>query len=433
MVSLESLNQDCMEMIFAYLSTRDLSSMALVSHTLLESVTPRLYRSLVFHSEHARKFTKGSSALTASVRRLDIRVVPMYRGAVHTTFLREFLNTVRMAENLNSFTCTQPIILPPALRAMKDHKYIRHIRIHAKLNQEQALALQQLNALDSATLDASTWNVIDMLPNWMCSMSSSLTALTLYSLPDLNDNVFFSTVTALVNLVQLHVVNCGKIQHELVIMLSVHTPKLQSLAFTDLSTSELTAPCQLLHLRHLVIDNRIDAASGLLKASWTFFIKLTREWGCSLTSVVLKPSIRTPIHDSVITDLLDVHETTLQHLMLLNCELSVASMRNIAGQCQRLERLGVSVPYKDIYTVAEAFSRSYSLETLHDLGDITHNHGTRPILTKDNVRVLIDMIPSLKRVVTWDRIWTVRATSTGPCSPPLLWNLIRCTGTQGIR
>lgn len=64
MVSADSLNLDVLELIFAYLSGKDLAAVALVSTSFLAAVIPRLYRTLSFRTRHAKKYHKV--ALTAT-------------------------------------------------------------------------------------------------------------------------------------------------------------------------------------------------------------------------------------------------------------------------------------------------------------------------------------------------------------------------------
>lgn len=58
MVSADSLNLDVLELIFAYLSGKDLSAVALVSNSFLAGVIPRLYRTLSFRYHDAKKYPK---------------------------------------------------------------------------------------------------------------------------------------------------------------------------------------------------------------------------------------------------------------------------------------------------------------------------------------------------------------------------------------
>lgn len=56
MVSADNLNLDCLEIIFAYLYGNDLVSVSLVSRSFLAGVIPRLYRSLVFTLNQAKRY-----------------------------------------------------------------------------------------------------------------------------------------------------------------------------------------------------------------------------------------------------------------------------------------------------------------------------------------------------------------------------------------
>ena len=58
MLTIEDLNQDCLELVYENLLARDFFSLSLVSRTFFRSVTPRLYRSLVFHMDHAKRYLK---------------------------------------------------------------------------------------------------------------------------------------------------------------------------------------------------------------------------------------------------------------------------------------------------------------------------------------------------------------------------------------
>ena len=60
MVTVDSLNLDVLELIFAYLSVRDLLPVALVSRSFLAGVIPRLYRTLVFRLHHSKRYPKAS-------------------------------------------------------------------------------------------------------------------------------------------------------------------------------------------------------------------------------------------------------------------------------------------------------------------------------------------------------------------------------------
>jgi len=58
MVSAESLNFDVLQIIFSYLSLPDLASVSQVSQSFLAGALPRLYRSLCFYHNQAKRYPK---------------------------------------------------------------------------------------------------------------------------------------------------------------------------------------------------------------------------------------------------------------------------------------------------------------------------------------------------------------------------------------
>jgi hypothetical protein len=58
MVTAESLNFDVLQIIFAYLSVPDLASVSQVNRSFLAGVLPRLYRSIGFHLNQAKRYPR---------------------------------------------------------------------------------------------------------------------------------------------------------------------------------------------------------------------------------------------------------------------------------------------------------------------------------------------------------------------------------------
>jgi hypothetical protein len=94
-------------------------------------------------------------------------------------------------------------------------------------------------------------------------------------------------------------------------------------------------------------------------------------------------------------------------------------------RCDGLEKLAISIPAGDIVSFAQFYRNmkaghgpQYSFTSvltastsLHTLIDMV-NHGTcgkRMSLTTDRVKPLLELVPSLTRVVSENRLWTVRA------------------------
>lgn len=64
MVSADNLNLDCLELIFAYLHGNDLVAVSLVSRSFLAAIIPRLYRTLAFKVNQAKRYPMVSSTLS---------------------------------------------------------------------------------------------------------------------------------------------------------------------------------------------------------------------------------------------------------------------------------------------------------------------------------------------------------------------------------
>ncbi len=58
MVTAESLNFDVLQIIFAYLSVPDLASVSQVNRSFLAGALPRLYRSLGFYLNQAKRYPR---------------------------------------------------------------------------------------------------------------------------------------------------------------------------------------------------------------------------------------------------------------------------------------------------------------------------------------------------------------------------------------
>lgn len=60
-------------------------------------------------------------------------------------------------------------------------------------------------------------------------------------------------------------------------------------------------------------------------------------------------------------------------------------------------------------------ARSTTLQTLTDIGETHATHGTQAFFSRENVKVVMKEVPNLQKLVTIDRIWTVRITVSAVC------------------
>lgn len=118
---------------------------------------------------------------------------------------------------------------------------------------------------------------------------------------------------------------------------------------------------ELRYLRHIAIDTHIAPvlnghANPTSHPLWHVIIALTKSWQCSLTSITLRLSDKTPISPTFIEELLDAHSSTLEHIAMINFDLPSESVNAIATRCERLERLALHIPHKEVVCIrATAF------------------------------------------------------------------------------
>ncbi|CCM01840.1 uncharacterized protein FIBRA_03910 [Fibroporia radiculosa] len=419
MVSADNLNLDCLELIFAHLSVNDLVSVSLVSRSFLAGVIPRLYRTLLIRLNQTKRYPAIISPfatvlahpnLARHVRHIDIRTVPAVKSTPRPDFLRDCSLTIALCLNLVSFTCT-PNVLPSFLLDLQRKESLQHLRVNATLTPDQAHQLAQIRNLNSITLDTATPHTVDVLSRWSANLTATLTTLTLFAIQDLSECILESTLANLPKLTGLHVVNCMKIDHNIVLRLVSYTPRLESLSFTSWETTRptplLPVSASLRLLKHLSVDTRCELSPNATPSLWNAIIQLTRAWSCSLKSITLKLSDKVLIGDLFIKELLDTHGATLTHMALLNCALSLVSVRSICTRCVDLERFAINIPVKDLYSFADALAASKSLHTLSDIGDTHHSvHGQRIFVSKPDIYTIMEAVPKLQRIITDGRVWT---------------------------
>ncbi|KAI0089386.1 hypothetical protein BDY19DRAFT_942170 [Irpex rosettiformis] len=424
MVSADNLNFDCLELIVSYLAGPDLYSVTHVSRSFLTAALPLLYRTLSFNLGNGKRYPKVMSAfdtvklhpgLAVHVHHIDIRMVPMVPMSIkmYPQFLSSLIQTLERCVNLKSLTCTPKDALPPLLAALDSLTSLEKIRINAHLTADQGNSLLSLKKLKSISLDGASWNVVDILPQWTLNLNTLLTCLTFSTVQELNEPVLRSILQNLPNLRGLHVVACPKIEHVTILQSLVHTPRLESLSFTAWDTRTIPHDMSPLpHLRHLAIDSNMgsppvgDDGFDRSPQIWHFMLAKTRAWSCPLSSIMLKISDKITIPSSLVNELLDGHAGTLTSITLISCEFDMVSLRSVALRCTDLEKFAVRVPTRDIDVFADSLSYSHSLRLLHDVTETHVTHGA-PFLNTSNVRILMELISSLTKVISYGRTWTV--------------------------
>jgi len=137
---------------------------------------------------HVQNIGRSASLLGSCTRAHitlpDIRVIPNTRVKRRTfpdpRFLRDCISALDVCDILNSFTCTVGSALPLLLPVIRSRSCLRTLRIEARLTGEQIELLCQLRGLHSLTLENASSAVMDALPKWAGSLSSTLEHLTLH-------------------------------------------------------------------------------------------------------------------------------------------------------------------------------------------------------------------------------------------------------------
>lgn len=429
MVTAESLNFDVLQIIFSYLSSSDLASVSQVCQSFLVGALPGLYRSLGFYHNQAKRYprivtpfavVKAHPNLAAHVQNIDIRVIPNTRVKRITSpdprFLRDCVSALQVAEYLASFTCTIGSALPPLLPFLKPR--LHTLRIEARLTEDQTKIVCQLRELHSVTLENASSAVMDALPKWAESLKSTLRHLTIHTSPHLNRTVLQQTIKHLPKLRGLHVIGCLGVSHVDFLSMTEQIPLLESIALTVM---EPDFACNLPRislnmLKHFAVDLVVckvspDGGTTTVPRSLILsLLSLTRF--THLTSLALRLSDRQSFPTALIDEIVEMHGAHLRSVRFMGITLDSQGLESLM-ECERLEKFAISVPVETIDTFSSVLAGTATLHTLIDM--IEHGaHGKQMSLTTDRVRLLLEDVPSLTRVVSGNRLWTSRPTPYGP-------------------
>ncbi|KAI0664068.1 hypothetical protein C8Q70DRAFT_905338 [Cubamyces menziesii] len=426
MVSADNLNFDCLEIIFTYLSGNDLVSVSLVSRSFLAAAIPRIYRTLAFGLNQAKRYPTVISPFTtvlehpnlaSHVRHIDIRAIPTVKSTPQPQFLRDCARTISLCRNLGSFTCTLDV-MPSFLLSLQRKESLEQLRFIGNLTTDQCTQLVQITSLRELTIDGGSWNVVDALPRWIDVLQPSLTSLSLYGILSLNTDILEAILPRLPHLTRLHILSCAKIDQGAILRLVSHVPRLESLAFSSYENSR-PLPVHvtpLPRLRHLALDSQCPPThQPSMPAFWTKMIDLTRTWSCPLKSLTLRVTDRATSSDVFIRDVVDAHHATLTHLALLNCALTRENVTRILRKCTELERVVLSIPDKDVLAFADMLVEAKRLHTIIDVGDVHSTQAPHPPLSRKEVRLIMLQQPTIEKVIADNRVWTaIRYPGSNP-------------------
>ncbi|KAJ7109560.1 hypothetical protein C8R43DRAFT_1243302 [Mycena crocata] len=436
MVSADNVNLDVLELIFTHLAGNDLVSTALVSRSFFAGVIPRLYCTLLFRLSHAKHYPAVMSPFAAiaahpefaiHVRNVDIRTVPVVKSQYNPRFLVECARALELCRNITSFRCSINA-LPPFIPALEHKDRLRDLRIYANLTTEQSTKLVRLASIRHLTLDFPSWNIMNLLPTWATRLQVCLTSLTLYMANELNETVLDSALAELPSLLGLHIIGCAKVDHLAVLRLVNHTPLLESLSMTTGEPNRVLPqpPAPLAFLRHLALDARLTPhphplppllhppTTGSVSVLSAILTYLSAS-GPQLESFAVKyPDRQLPVAPTILAQLSAAHGASLKSLAFIDCSVGTDPLAALCRTCVQLERLELSIPFRDLITFAPALAKSRTLRTLVDVPSQGH-HGPvgslHATLAPDSARHLLAAVPSLKTIAAGGRVWTVRCLS----------------------
>ncbi|TDL27713.1 hypothetical protein BD410DRAFT_781591 [Rickenella mellea] len=423
MVSADNLNFDVLTQIFAYLYGNDLVSVSLVSRSFLTSVTPKLYQTLVFCQSQAKRYPRIFSPFTTilarpelatHVRTCDISAIANYKGRPHQQFMSECITALEKCQNLSRFYCTLNV-LPSFLLVLTKKSRLEDIRVRASLEISQSKLLVEMKGLQSVALDSPSWSLMNLLPDWLGSMSPSLTHLTITRSNEISETILGPVLRRLPSLLGLQIISCPKVEHFKVLELVRHTPRLQNLAFTTWESPE-TSTCtyaDLCHLQSLTMETRNHVSPDSVTALWSGIISTTSRSGAPLASLTLKTTRKSLIAHSLVQEIIKAHSATLQQLRLINCSIGNELLKDLAQKCDKLGKLCVAIPLHDIKQFARSISESMSLHTLVDVPEPHGSHAPGRSLREDDVRELMYWSPKLRRIISDNRSWEGNKLSTG--------------------
>ncbi|KAG9226623.1 hypothetical protein CCMSSC00406_0006152 [Pleurotus cornucopiae] len=274
---------------------------------------------------------------------------------------------------------------------------------------QAAQKLVQVRGLAKLAIDHGSWNLLDILPSWTSNLEQTLSSLTLSNCTEVNDAVLRPILADLPALTELNIISCSRFDHNHDLRLLHLTPNLEHLGFTltDNSCTTDFLPFTLRRLRHLAFDTKCSTMASPLSSLVTIVMGHINSASPALTSFSAKLSDRLAANE-FIEALVNEHGLTLRTLVFVGSPVSIDSIALMCRSCPHLERLDISVPIRDLIAFTNALTRSFTLTTLVDLGDISHSvHSNQVSLTTDSAYHLMGHVRQLKKIVSGGRTWTV--------------------------
>ncbi|KAG8697038.1 hypothetical protein FRC08_006774 [Ceratobasidium sp. 394] len=486
MPRIESLPFDVVHTVLAHLGASDLPAVALVCRLFCAVATPRIY-SHVRYTPHLAKqhgqivspldLLAARPELLAYLKSLDIRALPLYKGAPHPQFTRACLHVVARAPFLASFAWSSssagPALLPAFLSLLADNQpglgptlvgpvnrspLVRLAITDDCLSPSDAQLIPRLGPVQNIALHKPSTNAIQALVDWLAPSSDSdlsntrVHTLTLSSAHALRPELLARILYCTPSLRSLSITDTA-VTHAALFSVLVDTQlALESLSFT-LSTDWGGATFPVIPtLRHVSIsvnppeepepDRYTDAPTDPL--TQRLFRKILAGLPQNtILSMTIRLSSRRTLSDKIVKLLITQHGPTLRRLNLFKLGLSTAAVGAVLRRLPSLEQLSVELPLDQLDTLIDALSYATHLHTLIDTSPIPTTSRARPTrqprpgetstpnrgLTRAQAGQLLSAGPVLANVVSQGRNWTKEYQWTaGRCETVVSMRRMRMAG-----
>ncbi|KAG8768934.1 hypothetical protein FRC12_005268 [Ceratobasidium sp. 428] len=421
MARIESLPFDVVHTVLAYLGASDLPAVALVCQLFCAVATPRIYAHVRYTPHLAKQHGKIVSPfdllvarpeLLACVKSIDIRALPLYKGAPHPQFTRASLHVVEHAPCLSSFAWSSFSAGAPLLRAFLslvaagqpgvgptqigpvDRPPLARVAITDDcLSPSDAQLIARLGPVESIALHKPSTGAIRALVDWLAPSSDSdqcnprVSSLTLSHAHALHPDLLLRLLNRTPRLRSLSITDCVHITHCVFFQTLVDTQlALESLSFTLSGDWADAAFPPIPTLRHVSVtvhppdepepDRYTDAPTDPL--TQRIFRKMLAAFPhTTLHSMTIRSSAHRSLTDKVVKQLITQHGPTLRRLNLFKLQLSAKAIGAVLRRLPSLEQLSVELPLDELDTLIDAVPNATHLHTLIDTSPIPTASSTR--------------------------------------------------------
>ncbi|CAE6382481.1 unnamed protein product [Rhizoctonia solani] len=471
MTRLESLPFDIIHIIVSHLTPHDFPAVALVCHLFNSATTPKIYANIRYTHQLAKQWGQilcpvellgARSDLLAHLKSLDLRAVPLYKGAPHPQFIRACIHVVQHAPGLASFswataglyegllvnilrilalgngttsrnragtTCEKASMLDGDHDADNTNtKLLRLSLTEDGLSSSDAHILQRLGPVEHMALHKPSVGATRALVEWVTSAADSpLTSLAMSNNYHLDAPLLERILANTRKLKSLSITNCLRIEPcSLFSIISNTGFELEFLAFTlprdtEYDTLGATFP-SLPTLRHLSVlieppnepdpDRHTHAPTDpLAQRLFRHLFKAIRN--VKLYSLTLRLASHRTLTPKLLNALIITQGQTLRRLNLFKLAVSAHGVADVLRHVSNLEQLSLELGgvLDGLDLIIEALPAAQHLYTLIDTSPTVSATHRRPTtsksraLTRAQATQLLEAGPVLGNVVSQQRNW----------------------------